>query len=154
MLVASAATFVVVTTPFACTLDWDVRPDPGLSTDGAATDAIEAANDGTTTTDALNDAPPIDAADCAGLEADVVAKKPLARACQLGQSGQCTTTVKDECNCDVVVRFASDPNTDAYVAAIAAYRASCTPSCQACPQLSPPASWACLQSGSVIACVP
>lgn len=141
-----------MTTLFACALDWDVRPDPGTGADSAGPDANDATTD-SATADATNDAPVGDGADCAGLLADVAAKKPVARACQLA-SGQCTTSVKDECDCDVVVALASGPKTDAYVAAIAAYRAACTPSCAACPQLPPSGSWACLQSGGVVECFP
>jgi hypothetical protein len=148
----AAASLAIVTTLFACALDWDVRPDPGSGVDGAGPDASDSA-----TTDApadtTSEAPVGDAADCAALLADVAAKKPLARACQLA-SGQCTTAVKDECDCDVVVALASGAKTDAYAAAVAAYRAACAPSCAACPQLPPSGSWTCLQSGSVIACFP
>lgn len=150
----AAPTFVAATALFAyaCALDWDVRPDPGTGVDSGATEAGDAATD-SATGDAPSDAPAGDAADCAALLADVTTKRTLARSCQLA-SGHCTTSVKDECDCDVVVKLAVDSKTDAYLAAVAAYRVACTPSCAACPQLPPSGSWACLQSGSVVECFP
>jgi len=154
MLVAALATSIVGAVSVACALDWDVRPDPGTSPDVLVPDAAtDATGTDATGTDAETDATETDAGQCEPLLADVTAKRTLARACQLA-SGQCTTTVKDECDCDVVVALATGSKTDDYTAAVAAYRASCTPSCAACPQLGVPGSWFCLQSGGEIRCAP
>lgn len=153
MLVAAVATSIVGAIPCACALDWDVRPAPVTSSDVLVPEAATEAAADATGTDAETDAAETDAAQCEPLLADVAAKKTLARSCQLA-SGQCTTTVKDECDCDVIVALASGSKTDDYVAAVAAYRASCTPSCVACPQLGVPGTWACLQSGGEIRCTP
>lgn len=153
MLVAALATSIIGAIACACALDWDVRPDPGTNPDVLVPEAATEAATDAPAADAETDATPADAGECEALLADVGAKKLLARGCQLA-SGQCTTTVKDECECDVVVALPSGSKTDVYVAAVAAYRASCTPSCAACPQLGVSTSWACLQSGGEIRCVP
>lgn len=150
----AAAVLVAVATLGACTLDWEVRPDPGTSPEAASPDVAADASSEGSASDASVDANDDGGAPCDALLANVAAARTAARACQLGQAGQCTSTVKDECDCNVVVRLATDAKTDAFVAAVTAYRASCSPSCAACPQEKPPATWACLQSGSLIECFP
>jgi len=141
----------------ACSLDWDVRPDPGDTSTDAASDAAPEGGARADASGPLDAAPKdgaSDATDCTALAADVARTRPRARACQLAQTGQCKTTVKDECNCDVVVRLPSSPETDAYVAAVAAFTASCTAACAACPQLVPSASWGCVQNPVAVECYP
>ncbi|MBS2016380.1 MAG: hypothetical protein JST00_26080 [Deltaproteobacteria bacterium] len=155
LLARTAVTVLVAVAALgACTLDWEVRPDPGVPSEAASPDVATDAGADAATPDAPLDATEDDGAACAALLANVTSARAAARSCQLGQAGQCTSTVKDECDCNVVVRLASDPKTDAFVAAVASYRVSCSPSCAACPQEKPPATWACLQSGSVIECFP
>lgn len=153
MLALVAATSIVGAIPCACALDWDVRPDPGTGPDVITPGTSAEAGPDATESDAATDGTTAEASDCEPLLASVASAKALARSCQLA-SGQCTTTVKDECDCDVVVALASSPKTDDYLAAVAAYRASCTPACAACPQLGVPGTWLCLQSGAEIRCSP
>ncbi|MDB4993969.1 MAG: hypothetical protein JWM74_1401 [Myxococcaceae bacterium] len=112
--------------------------------------------------DAALDSAPVDAAldasdagPCAALHDDVVLKRKKARECNLGTSGQCSTTVKDECNCDVVIRNATSAETNAYKAAVSALTTKCAVDCSAaCPQIGLPASWACLNNSGDIRCTP
>ena len=141
----------------ACSLDWTVRADPA---DGAALDSSGPDGAvGETGSDAPADAPgdsAIDAGPCSTLAADVAKARAKAKECQLGTAGQCTTTVKDECDCDVVVRAASSVEDAAYATAIAALIVACgkPAACGACKQLGLPASWACLRPASVTECLP
>ncbi|MBX3205713.1 MAG: hypothetical protein KF764_11640 [Labilithrix sp.] len=132
-----------------------MRPE---TTDGSETDAAgdDAALDAAASPDAPADTPEEDAnASCAALAADVEAKRTKARECNLGSSGQCTTAVDDACGCKVPVTFAGNAATSAYVAAIATLKERCAVDCTApCPNLTPPASWACLAQGGDIRCVP
>ena len=141
----------------ACTLDWRVRPDPG---DGAAAESSrpdvtvgDAGLDGPA--DAPGDSEP-DADPCAVLREDVAKARSKAKECKLGTAGQCTTTVKDECDCDVVVRAAGSTENSAYANAVAALVGACgkPATCGSCKQLGVPASWACLVNGVPTECVP
>jgi hypothetical protein len=107
-LVICAVTFVFAAA--ACSLDFTARPatdDAGSPPDAAAPDAtsdapsVDAADAGTTDADA--------AVDCEALIAEVGTKKTAARMCSLG-AGNCQTTTKDQCDCDVVI---ADPGSDA-----------------------------------------
>lgn len=137
----------------ACTLQWDVRPDPG---DAAAPN--DGGPDRPDTADAMGvDVAPVPDAeagpDCAALATAAREARALAKSCMLSM-GQCTMSVKDECDCDVVVRSTSSQNTTDYLAAVAAWKSACKPPCTGCPQLTPPASWACLQTGAMPECKP
>lgn len=126
-----------------CDLDWTVRGDPGpgdsaSSPDGPSDGAAgEAAADGGGVDGGDVDANTSDAADCDALAADVARTRDLSRACQLA-SGHCTSAVRDECGCDVVVRAAGSAETLAYESAIDAYSASCTPTCVGCTTVTLP----------------
>lgn len=152
MLVAALATSIVGAIPCACALDWDVRPDPGTSPDVLSPESSSEAASDAPTTDGGTDGTVADAPDCEGLLAAVTSAKAAARACVLGQTSpvQCATGIKDECDCDLPVRYPTDPKNDAWANAIAAYRASCTPTCSTCPQVAP-ASWSCLQNTTTFA---
>ena len=144
----------------ACSLDWAVRSDSGdaaLPDGGRDADAADApvspdAADTSVPTDAPLSA---DAAACAMLTSDVAQKRKKARECQSAVTGQCTTTVDDECGCKVIVTFAGAPNTTAYTAAVAKLVAQCTPDCSAtCPQLPLMMAWACLAPAGEFTCTP
>jgi len=106
----------------------------------------------TGTTDAPGDP---DASACAALAGDLAKAKARARDCMLA-SGQCTTTVNDECDCPVIVATAGSAASTDYSNAVAAYLAACKKpaTCGTCPQLGATASWACLQPMGVIHCTP
>ena len=142
----------------ACSLDWAVRPDPGIGPVAEAgadvTDAPIAAADASDS--ATVDAPAdLDANGCGALAANVAAAKASARACMLA-SGQCMASVMDECNCAIVVKAAGSPESVAYANAVAAFVASCPkPTCGTClsTTIAQP-SWACLQPGPTPTCYP
>jgi hypothetical protein len=155
---ALAATVTLTCVGGACSLDWTVRPDPGdaapeaTAGDTGVTDSSVA--DGQA--DSAEDAPLADAGPCETLAAEVTRTRAKAKDCQLGLGGQCTTTVQDECDCAVVVRYAGVPASTDYANAIAALVSTCgkPASCGACPLLGIPASWACLQPSGIARCVP
>lgn len=139
----------------ACSLDFTVRPDPGDA--GAPFEAGAAdgeARDATSDAEAPETGgPDADAGpDCTALANDVDAKRKAARACTLA-SGHCTTTVKNQCDCDVVVAVAGSAAVAAYQAAVEAFKSSgcflgCTGSCAATTSKN------CLQNGSDVLCFP
>jgi hypothetical protein len=154
---ASALFFSILT---ACSFDWAVRPDPG---DAAMADAQADASrlvDGRAETSASDsattDAPvPTDGNDCSGLATTIATAKLAARACQIAQTGQCTTAVTDECGCMVPVRTAGSAESTDYTNAIAAYLAACgKPACGTCSQLPLQSTWACLTNPSGTECFP
>ena len=148
----------------ACGLDWTVREDPG---DGPVPESsrpdvtvVEGGRDG-----------PLDAPDgadgapdkCVTLGASVKTAKFRAKECTVGASGQCATTVQDECECPVVVKLpGANARNTAYADAIAALNAQCAAQVQAgclpCPGLPAMASWACLvrpaDAGGGVECYP
>lgn len=133
----------------ACTLDWQVRPDPAPAAE-AGTDAQTQGDGGADAASPIDAAPGSDA-ECATLAADVDAKKAKARVCTL-TPGECQQTVKDACDCDVVVTNTGASSTSAYLAAVAAFKAKCKASC---PNTCPPTLGRnCIQSISGIACYP
>lgn len=143
----------------ACSLDWAVRADPGVDAalpegGGDATDAPVAETEADTS---VADAADPDGGACEALRAELGPKQAKARECQIGQSGQCTTTVDDECGCKVIVRTAASAESTTYTDAIAAYLASCgappAATC-ACAQLGLQANWACLAKDAAYACRP
>lgn len=132
----------------ACGLDWTVRDDPG---DGPRPESsrpdvvvIDGGPDGPA--DGPDTSLP-DANPCVGLGEDVATARLKAKECAFGTAGQCTTTVKDECDCPVVVRASGSTQNTTYAKAIADLLAKC-PKPKACDSLCPvlpaPASWACL----------
>jgi hypothetical protein len=142
----------------ACSLDWTVREagsDAGADAD-AGGDAAEASAAEAATDAAALDAD-VDASGCAALAAALAAKQGKARECQIGQVGQCASTVNDACGCRVIVRAPVSPETAAYADGVAAFLAACGPppaaSC-ACPQLGVPGTWACLARDAGFACWP
>lgn len=139
-----------------CSLDFTVRPQPadgGSSPEaGADADAGDRPNDAGT--GEAGDGSPLDAdaaVDCDALELEVKAKLDAARACTLA-SGHCTTTVKDQCNCDVVIAVTGSPAASDYEAAVTKYKAStCALGCGTCPST---ANRNCLQKGGIVECYP
>ena len=87
---------------------------------------------------------------------EVVRTKPSARECNLGEAGQCQTTVDDECACKVIVRLPNSNSTLDYQRAVQALVSMCGKrgSCSACPQLGVKTSWACLAPMGTKHCVP
>jgi hypothetical protein len=144
--------------PAACSLDWAVRADPGvppIAEGGADVVSESVGDDGGDASTADADEP--DSGACEALAAELAAKKNKARECQIAQSGQCTTTVDDECGCQIIVRTAGSAETAAYTSGVAAFLAACgappAASC-GCPQLGLPASWGCLAKDAAFACRP
>ncbi|MDB5215727.1 MAG: hypothetical protein JWO86_3654 [Myxococcaceae bacterium] len=145
----------------ACSLDWSVRPDPGdasIAAEAGGVDVTDAlapvdAADGSVPTDA-----PLspEAAACQALGDDVTLKRKKARECQIGTAGQCTTTVKDECGCDVIVTSAGSTKTSDFTSAVMTFLSECEkpPCTAACPQNGVPASWACLVVAGDTRCTP
>jgi hypothetical protein len=135
----------------ACSLDWGVRPDPG---DGTAPETsrpdVTVVDTGLDALDAGEDSP-TDADPCVALGAALAAARAKAKECQFGTSGACKVTIKDECDCEFVVRAAGSTENTKYANAVAAFVAgSCppTPACGACPQLGSMVSWICLGTGT------
>jgi hypothetical protein len=162
VLSAPALVLLLAAQLAACSLDWSLRSaDPGDaalvegSTTADAADAPVAADaaDGSVPTDAPISA---EAAACRDLETTVAQKRTKARQCQLGAAGQCTTTVKDECGCDVVVTSAGATTTTDYSAAVSKLIADCgkPPCLAACPQNGVPGTWACLVVAGETRCSP
>jgi hypothetical protein len=145
----------------ACSLDWDVRPDPGVGpVPETGTDVVDAPPVGSDAADADVDATtdaPIspEAAACKALADDVVLKRKKARECVLAM-GQCQATVNDECGCPVVVKTAGSTPSLEYAAAVAKLVNDCgkPPCVAACPAIGPMVSWSCLQPGPEARCNP
>ena len=145
----------------ACALDWSVRPSPDDAS-APMTDAGADATDAPAALDAADTSVPTDApvspeaAACDGLTIDVAQKRAKARDCQLTTSGQCMTTVDDQCGCKVVVTFPNATATSDYTAAVANLITQCgKPACTTqCPQLVPQTSWGCLSSPGGVSCFP
>jgi hypothetical protein len=135
----------------ACTLDWEVRPDPAPVAEAGADVVAPATEAGADVMTPVVDAAPGKDADCTTLAADVEDKKAKARVCTLAP-GECQQTVKDACDCDVVVTNAGASATSDYVAAVAAFKAKCKATCK--PTCPPTFGHACLQSGVKIECYP
>jgi hypothetical protein len=146
----------------ACGLDWTVRSDAGDASP-VAEGGIDVIADSPIAVDVTDTSPPIDAPlspdamACNALAADLNGKKAKAKDCQVGMTGQCTSTVDDECGCPVVVRFAVGTPTTEYKDAIATFVASCgkppAGSCL-CPQIGLPGSWSCVFNAGVPRCTP
>lgn len=121
-----------------CSLDFTVRPQPsdaGGSPPDGGTDSDspigDAAEEEPISDAGLGDA---DAAACKALFDDMDAKLKTARACALS-SGHCMTTVKNHCDCEVLVAQPNNKPTNDYVAAVNAFKsANCliAAQCQAC----------------------
>lgn len=147
----------------ACSLDFTVRPQPadggspsdaGIDVDQPGIDAdrdsdadasIADAGDATTTD---GDA----AVDCTALANDVAAKLKAARACTLA-SGHCTTAVKNQCDCDVVIASGGSAAVASYQSAVSQFKGSgcflgCTGTCASTANRN------CLQSGNDVLCFP
>lgn len=143
-----------------CSLDFTVRPQPadGGSPSDAGPDVTEPDGDAT--------GPDVDAGDasdgatedadasidCKALADDVDAKLKTARTCVLA-SGQCTSVVKNQCDCDVVIASSGAAATSSYQDAVAKFKASgcvlgCTGTCASTANRN------CLQNGSDVLCFP
>ena len=137
----------------ACSLDWNVRSDPG----DASSPLPEAALDAPIETDAADgaavDAP--DGAACAALAAEVKRTRAKAKACTtIGTL--CTGTVNDECDCPVSVRVATSTENTDYTNAVAALVAACgrPATCVTCPSFPAANLRSCLQNGAITECYP
>jgi hypothetical protein len=144
----------------ACSLDWQVRSDPGAqpSPPDAANERgedhfvpvpVEDAGDAAVIpVDADSDA---DASDrCAALQAELLAQLNKARACSF-LTGECQLTVKDQCNCDVVVANPDASATTDFRSSVAQLKAECSLACGTCPSTT---GRACLAKGTKIECYP
>ena len=138
-----------------CSLDFTVRPDPGDAGSPPA-DAGDAAIDSSPPVDA-SDADAVIVADadggpdCDALAKEVAAKRDAARKCTLA-SGQCMSTVKDQCECDVVIAVGGSPAAASFEEAAKRYKTSgCTLGCSTC---TTPTNKNCLQTGSDVSCFP
>lgn len=141
MAPVSGRTFVFLIAFMAgCSLDFTVRPDPadGGSPQDGGPDANQPDGDsgGDVTVADAGDASSADvdaAVDCKGLADDVDAKLKAARTCVLA-SGQCTTTLKNQCDCDVVIASNGSTQASSYQDAVAKFKSSgcvlgCTGTC-------------------------
>ena len=158
VLLASVIAAFVLAIAAGCSLSWEVRPDPG---DGSAAPetslpdvhvpdtGLDAPDDVATDVD-VPDADP-----CDGLRAALVRAKANAKKCAFPSSTQCKVTVKDECDCDVIVATAASSETTSYSDAVAAFLgASCAhvPACEPlCPALGAMTAWSCVSTN---ACLP
>lgn len=129
----------------ACSYDWNVRAEGDSAADAATKDVVTEAPDAGDTVDSSFDGTVFtdSGPSCADLEAAINAAATNARACSLA-SGQCTTSVKDQCGCGMYVAVAGSSFANKYAAAVASYLAECIPTCTGCG--SPPAG-TCLQHG-------
>ncbi|MDB4939190.1 MAG: hypothetical protein JWP87_6162 [Labilithrix sp.] len=144
----------------ACSLDWDVRTDPGVTpVPETGTDVVDEPPIGVDAADAeaeATDAPiSPEAAACKALEDDVALKKKKARECVLA-SGQCQATVNDQCDCPVVVKMAGSTQATAYAAAVAKLINDCgkPPCVPSCPTIGTMVNWFCAQTGPEALCSP
>lgn len=154
---APSRLLAIVALTSACAHDWSVRADvdaAAVPTDDGGPSPVEA-GPSDASVDARGDAPSGDGAtspDCTALGIDLGAKRKAARSCQLGQ-GQCLSTVKDQCDCDVVIATSGSPQTIAYLSAVTALKASgCERGCAS--QCAPTTPRNCLQQPTEITCVP
>lgn len=141
----------------ACAHDWSVRADADAGAtpiDDGGPVPIEA-GPSDAGIDAAVDANPGDGAtspDCTALAIDLGAKRKAARACQLGQ-GQCLSTLKDQCDCDVVIAVPGSSSAIAYASAVTGFKASgCPKGCASQCAATTPRN--CLQQGADVTCVP
>jgi hypothetical protein len=143
-----------------CTLDWTERPDPGLDAGVMTGPGLKPADSGPATTDDdddVIDAPDAEAdatapVDCSALAADAAEKKKKAQACSF-QVGECSTTVNDECGCEVAIGKTGGAATTTYEAAVAKLAAH--PECLSCKTCPGHVAGSCLQKPSTeITCTP
>lgn len=149
-----AAAWAAVLLAAACGFDWTVRDAPGASADaadaGPSTDAPvgDAPSEGSALGDGAAAADAADAAACAALAGDLDAKKKAARTCKLS-SGECQTTVKDQCGCDVFVAVPGSASVVEYQQGVTSFQGSgcplgCGASCPPPPMFAP----TCLAQGT------
>jgi hypothetical protein len=115
-LLRAVGTFALLT---GCTLDWAVRPDPPFVDGGvdAGPDTV-APSDANAPADAtVTDSDATPSVDCAALRSKVDTARKTARTCTL-TIGECQQTVKNECDCDVVIRQVGSSQATAYVNAV------------------------------------
>jgi hypothetical protein len=153
-IIVSTAIFAAFLSLDACSFDWSVNADAGDASVADATkpsDATTTQSDGSTQADASSptDAGTPDEASCAMLETNADAGKANAVTCVLGALNQCTTTVADQCGCQLFVTYGDASATTSYAAAVQALATSgcplgCPPS-SACPTL--PVTSGCTQQG-------
>lgn len=137
------------TAVIGCSLGWDVRSAPAdAEPDTQITGQdVEENKEAGTEIDASDDVAdvPDSSVDCAALVTDLEAKKKAARACVLS-SNQCTSTIVDQCNCNVVIAVGGSQEVIAYQTAIQNFVDSgCPKGCAAsCPSTT---TKNCLTSG-------
>jgi hypothetical protein len=79
--------------------------------------------------------------DCATLLASLDGARKQAKSCTLGMTGQCATSITDECHCTSYVTQGGSAAANAFAAAVKSYGAAgCAPSCTTCL----PSAGACL----------
>jgi hypothetical protein len=150
-------TLTIILLLAGCSLDFTVRPQPvegGVPTDAgpdadapldAAPDVIDAGPD--VEVDA-NDSGP----DCLALADEVDSKRDAARACTLA-AGHCQQTVKNQCDCDVVIAVPGSADVIKYQEAVdRLVKSGCPLGCPGvCPMTTPRN---CLQNGTLVRCSP
>jgi hypothetical protein len=141
-----------------CAYDWEIGAPVDAGSDAGAggqdAGAHDAGDDAGEHDAGPHDAGPQDAGphdagpDCAMLEATLSSARAAAKACTLGEAGQCATSIEDECGCTSYV----NQDGSAFAAAVQAVKAAgCTSTCGTC-LVSP---GACLLNGGTQAvCVP
>ena len=150
--IAGAASVIAA----GCSLGWEVRPDPGApDTSVPDVGVSDTATDGATDApdDVVADGDATDADPCDGLRPSLAKARADAKKCAFPSVTQCKVTVKDECDCDVIVATAASSETTAYGEAVAKFLgASCphVPAC-ACPALGSMTAWSCVSTN---ACLP
>ncbi len=134
-----------------CSYDWEIGAPasdggPGGGSAGGHDAGIDGGHDAGA--DGGHDGGP----DCATLEADLTAAAAAAKACTFGDTGQCSTSIVDQCGCTSYVAHGGSAAAVAFAAAVQEVTAAkCATSCSTC-LLSP---GACLLSGGMPAsCVP
>ena len=139
---------------WGCTLDWTVRGDvvPGSSS-GSPEASSEAARPLGDASDTEAETPDAEAGACTTLTTTLVDARKRARECTtVGPLTECQVTVKDECDCDVVVRLLGVPRTTELQNAVKAFvDAGCS---KACPLCKPTTGKSCLANGGPLECYP
>jgi hypothetical protein len=126
----------------ACNLDWNVRPDPVDGGTIVGRDASDERSSGGRDAGAdgpsmVTDADTGVGVDCAALTAELDDRRKTARRCSF-QVGECLESVKDACDCDVVIGRSGSAETSAYASSVARLKESgCPLGCGACPATTP-----------------
>ncbi len=155
LALAGAIAGVTAAIAAGCSLGWEVRPDPGEAgaPDTSVLDVALTESGTDAPGDVGADVVEADADPCAARRAAVAKARAGARKCTFPSATQCKVTVKDECDCDVIVASAASAETTLYSEAVAAFLAdACAPSpaCASCPLLGSMTAWSCVSTNSCL----